>query len=306
MTAASYLEIVFSLITTYTILVVLVLGVPQLISYAIFRFTKSLSIALVTSPVVLVVILGLMFDGGLYLGREPEIDGIRWTFAFSLCCLNLLAAGIILGPLRSMWRDHQLLPLLLRVHWLVPFSVGIIVLSARLFELPPGPLCDEGMVLFMEGGCDYGVSNIFFHSKLGLLVSLNIAFVVGWLEKSKTRLGGYLPHFVIAGCLALANWSGGYCDTYYDHPNGSIGQMVLEVTAFALLGVVLLQRWSGSKVRILLAAVLGWNLSHTGVFYLWLALFNHWTWAHTIAIMVTLTAVAFTLRAQSAHARLAG
>ncbi|HEV7238381.1 MAG TPA: hypothetical protein VGQ36_04005 [Thermoanaerobaculia bacterium] len=28
------------------------------------------------------------------------------------------------------------------------------------------------MVLFMEGGCDFGQSNVFFHSKLGLLIAL--------------------------------------------------------------------------------------------------------------------------------------
>jgi hypothetical protein len=32
------------------------------------------------------------------------------------------------------------------------------------------------MVLFMEGGCDMGESNIFF-SKLGALLAVNVAFV---------------------------------------------------------------------------------------------------------------------------------
>lgn len=81
---------------------------------------------------------------------------------------------------QRIWREHQRLPRLLRLQWLALLAFGLAVLGGVLFTLPPGPLCDEGMVLFMEGGCDFGESNIFFYSKLGGLLALNIAFVIGW------------------------------------------------------------------------------------------------------------------------------
>jgi hypothetical protein len=147
------------------------------------------------------------------------------------------------------------------------------------------------MILFMEGGCDFGPSNIFFFSKLGLLVSLNVAFVIAWLEGISGFLG-FVPHFTVASGLALVSWSGGRCDSYYDHPNGSIGQMVLELTAFAILGIIVLIRWQKGKRWHLALALVGWNLVHVSCFYAWLALFPHWTWAHTASLILSLVAAA--------------
>ena len=39
---------------------------------------------------------------------------------------------------------------------LVPLTLVLDLLLGSCFTLPPGPLCDEGMVLFLEGGCDWG------------------------------------------------------------------------------------------------------------------------------------------------------
>ena len=92
-------------------------------------------------------------------------------------------------PVLTTWRAHQDLPRLLRLQWLVPLTVALVFVGGRFFTLPPGPLCDEGMILFMEGGCDFGDSNIYFFSKLGLLVSLNVAFVVAWFRGVSGVLG---------------------------------------------------------------------------------------------------------------------
>lgn len=163
--------------------------------------------------------------------------------------------------------------------------------GGRFFTLPPGPLCDEGMVLFMEGGCDFGRSNIFFFAKLALLVALNVAFVVAWFKGISGGLG-FLPHFVVALALAVLTWSGGACDTYYSHPNGSFGQMVLEVAAFAALGIALLMRWQKGGLLRLVTALLGWNLLYVATFYVGLLLVSHWTWSHTVWIVLSLLAVA--------------
>lgn len=296
MTAAHSLQILLDLVTTFAFLVGAVIVLPQALGYAASRLLRSNVVGVASTSLTLVGLLYFVFEGGIFIGPEPEIDGIRWTFVLSLVCINLFASGIVLGPLRDLWRLHQSLPRILRVQWLVPFSVAVVTFSARLFELPPGPLCDEGMILFMEGGCDYGVSNIFFHSKLGLLASLNIAFVVAWIGRTRVQPLGFAPHFLIAGCLALANWSGGYCDTYYKNPNGSIGQMVIETAAFALLGIVILERWSGARLKLLLLALVGWNLAHVGLFYLWLSLFDHWTWIHSAALTLTLASSGIALR----------
>jgi hypothetical protein len=147
------------------------------------------------------------------------------------------------------------------------------------------------MILFMEGGCDWGLSNVFFFSKLGLLVSLNVAFVVAWLVGISGVIG-FVPHLTVAVGLALVSWSGGRCDSYYDHPNGSIGQMILELTAFAILGILVLMRWQKGGAWFLVSALLGWNLVHVSYFYAWLVLFPHWTWAHTASLMLSLVVTA--------------
>src|SRR5262245_13610078 len=150
----------------------------------------------------------------------------------------------LLEAASSLWQAHQALPRPLGLQWIVPGTFLFIVVTGLVFALPPGPLCDEGMVLFMEGGCDMGESNIFFFSKLGILTVMTLALVLAW----RRRVGGFapfLPHFLVAAVLAWTYRSGGRCETYYSHPNGSIGQMVVEMAAFAAVGIMLLNRWAG-------------------------------------------------------------
>jgi len=93
----------------------------------------------------------------------------------------------------------------------------VIAILGNGLTLPPGPLCDEGMILFMEGGCDWGESNVFFYSKLGLMLSLTYAFSVAW-RRGVRDASGFAPHLVLAGVLAYATRSGAACDTYYSPP----------------------------------------------------------------------------------------
>ena len=184
-------------------------------------------------------------------------------------------------------RAHQRLPRPLRLQWLAPLALALAYLGLLFFELPPGPLCDEGMVLFIEGGCDWGWSNVFFHSKLGLLAALNIGFVIGW-RRGVEGFRGFAPHFLVAVALAAANWTDAQCATYYGHPNGSLGQMILEAAAFAFAGVAILVRGPAAGRAALTVALLVWNLVGVGVFYLWLTLTTHWTDAHTALVVASL------------------
>lgn len=181
----------------------------------------------------------------------------------------------ILGLLRQ--RD---LPQALRFHVFIPAIVVFIGVTGLVFTLPPGPLCDEGMVLFMEGGCDMGESNIFFFSKLGAISSVSFAFVVA-SRRAPLRGYGFLPHMLLLCWLGWYYRSGGICDTYYSHPNGSIGQMALEIAAFGMLGLAVLPLVRGRPLRWILGAMALWNAAHVGLFYAWLSVADHWTWAHT-------------------------
>lgn len=193
-----------------------------------------------------------------------------------------------LGSLRGA---HQTLPLLLRLHVLIPFISVLTIATGLLFTLPVGPLCDEGMVLFMEGGCDWGESNVFFFEKLNLLFAANLAFALS-LRRREAPLRAWLPHLAVLCCLGWLMRSGGRCDTYYAHPNGSEGQMVLELAAFSTLGIALLRPLAHRPRSIQLLAGLGWNAAHVGVFYLWLSVTDHWTWTHTALICFTLLTAA--------------
>jgi hypothetical protein len=173
---------------------------------------------------------------------------------------------------------------------MVPGTFIFVVVIGLVFALPPGPLCDEGMVLFMEGGCDMGESNIVFFSKLGILMVLTFAYVLAW----RRRVGGFAPflsHFVVAAALAWIGRSGGACDTYYSHPNGSLGQMVVEVSAFGAVGIMLLNRWAGGSSRTLVATLVGWHALYVASFYVWLAVVPHWTWRHTWGVVLTMLLV---------------
>jgi hypothetical protein len=201
-----------------------------------------------------------------------------------------------------MWLDRFLarcfslilqrdLPVGLRFYVMVPLTVGILVQVGNLLPLPPGPLCDEGMVLFMEGGCDWGNSNIFFYSKLVLLLALNVSFLVAARMESKP-FPGFLPHLLLLAGMASLFTDAGRCDTYYDHPNGNLSQMIVEGMAFAVLGMALLTVARGRSWRALAALTLAWNAVHVAAFYGWLSVTDHWTWLHTVLVCGTLLALA--------------
>ncbi len=199
----------------------------------------------------------------------------------------------------TLWQAHQALPRPLRVQWIVPGSFLFIVAIGLLFSLPPGPLCDEGMVLFMEGGCDMGESNVFFFSKLGLLVVLTLAFALAWRQNVR-GWAAFLPHFIVGAALTWGFRSGGRCDTYYSHPNGSIGQMIVEIVAFSAVAIILLNRWAGSPGRRLSLAIAGWHLLYGAAFYAWLMAVPHWAWSHSLAVSVTMLVVSTVVSSSNA------
>ena len=191
------------------------------------------------------------------------------------------------GLLSEVLESHRRLPRILRVWAFLPLTLAFVIAAGLTFTLPPGPLCDEGMVLFMEGGCDYGGSNIFFFSKLGLLVAANLALVVAARKPDSAPLG-FVPHLSALFALAIPLLEDRECDTYYSHPNGSMGQMIMEIIAFAVLGLTLLgwlQRRSSAWLAIALPI---WNVAYIAVFYAWLWVTPHWTWLHTALIVASL------------------
>ena len=190
--------------------------------------------------------------------------------------------------LRRILLAHFRLPRYLRAWLVVPATIILVVVSGLSFTLPPGPLCDEGMILFMEGGCDWGDSNVFFFSKLSLLVALNVVFVLAW-RRQVVDILAFVPHFGVLAITAVANLSGGHCDTYYSHPNGSLGQMAIEGVAFALVGCSILPLAPKFGGRWLIPIVTIWNAMYVGIFYLALEATPHWTWQHTFVIVAGLS-----------------
>ena len=124
---------------------------------------------------------------------------------------------------RAAAEAHARLPVTLRVWALAPTVLFVTVVSGLVFALPPGPLCDEGMVLFMEGGCDWGASNIFFFSKLCLLISLDLVFVIVWF-RAQVRPVAFVPHLAVLLIVAAVFNTDLGCGDYYGHPNGTTGQ----------------------------------------------------------------------------------
>ena len=185
--------------------------------------------------------------------------------------------------------SQRRLPPALRLYVLAPATVAAVVLAGLTLTLPPGPLCDEGMVLFLEGGCDWGASNEFFFAKLGALAAANFAFVVAWRRRVSAR-SPFVPHFLLLVSLAIVYRSGGRCDTYYSHPNGSFGQMALEIAAFCFAGLWLLPWTRGRSWRAPAAVLAGWNAAHVGLFYAALEVTPHWTWLHTALVGTALVA----------------
>ena len=189
---------------------------------------------------------------------------------------------------------HRRLPFFLQAWMVAPGTLLLVIGGAVVFELPPGPLCDEGMILFMEGGCDWGESNIFFFSKAGLLVTMNLVFTLAWIYHVRDWRA-FLPHFGILTLLTAANYSDEYCRHYYSHPNGSIGQMTAEAIAFGALGVMLLSLLNIRSVLHFTIVITVWNVVHVATFYLALLLANHWTWLHTFLIVIAFSSVAAAL-----------
>ena len=122
------------------------------------------------------------------------------------------------------------------------------------------------------------------------LVAVNVAFVVTG-RRAPPRSSAFLPHLLLLCWLGWYQSRGGRCDTYYAHPNGSIGQMALEIAAFAVLGLALLPLVRGRSIRSIVGAMAAWNAVHVVVFHAWLEVTNHWTWAHTWLVCASLLAL---------------
>jgi cytochrome c oxidase subunit IV len=60
------------------------------------------------------------------------------------------------------------------------------------------------MVLFMEGGCDWARSNVFFFAKVSLLVTMNLAVLAAW-KRPPAAWGGLLPHFALLGLMTYVS-----------------------------------------------------------------------------------------------------
>lgn len=197
-----------------------------------------------------------------------------------------------LAKLEQLWALPQRdLGPLLRFEVLVPFTLLVWIASGMGFSLPPGPLCDEGMVLFMEGGCDWGLSNIFFFAKASLLLTFNLGLVAAWWRPPASWRGVW-PHFALLGVVVWFHWDDTSCDTYYAHPNGNLAQMVFEMACFAALGIALGRAAQGWTWHSKLATLAAWNGLHVGLFYLFLGLAPHWSWAHTGMLSAALLAAA--------------
>ncbi len=183
--------------------------------------------------------------------------------------------------LGELWRAQRELPPLLRFHALVPLTVVLVTVLGMVFTLPTGPLCYVGMVLFWSGGCDWGGSNIFFYSKVGLLLVANGAFGFCLARRPRVPRVGFLPHLALLLVMAWLLRSDAECATYYGHPNGSEGQMCLELAAFSAWGVALLGFLEERPTWMKVLALPLWNAVHVGVFYAGLGFTPHWTWTHT-------------------------
>ncbi|TQF11561.1 hypothetical protein FJV41_33545 [Myxococcus llanfairpwllgwyngyllgogerychwyrndrobwllllantysiliogogogochensis] len=162
--------------------------------------------------------------------------------------------------------------------------------TGLLLSLPPGPLCDEGMALFMEGGCDWGESNFFFYTKANLLLWMNVVLALSFRWRA-VATWQFLPHLAVLVAVGVGMRSDPNCDTYYDHPNGSLGQMATEAIAFALLGMALAWRFRGARHSTQLGLLVAWNGVHVAVFYAWLSVANHWEWRHTWYVAASLLTV---------------
>ena len=172
---------------------------------------------------------------------------------------------------------------LLQPSWLIPLTFLWAVGTGLTLTLPPGPLCDEGMVLFFEGGCDWGKSNIYFFAKLAMLSAVNIGLIVA-MQHQTIRRRSLIPFFVTAAMLIAWNVGDTRCENYYAHPQGNLAQLVLEMSSFALLGLSWLRPVKDWDVSVKLWAIVTWNLCYVVLFYTLLEWFPHWSWGHTFML----------------------
>lgn len=185
--------------------------------------------------------------------------------------------------------EQKNMPQALSVWRLVPLTfLGICVFGIGL-ALPVGPLSDDGMILFMEGGCDWGNSSVFFFSKLGLLVAINAGMLIA-LRQHFTQARMFIPHFLVAVGLMAVYWNDYYCGI----TQGTTAQMVAEVAALAALMIAAIPKLMTATPAKKLGVLTLINVWHIAVFEFALLYFLHWTWNHTVAVIIlTLLPAAF-------------
>lgn len=198
---------------------------------------------------------------------------------------------------------HRALPAPLKLHVVAGCCFTVAVLLGLFLPLEPGPLCDEGMILFMEGGCDWGETNLFFMPKLALLnTTIFVGVAVGGIPKLDRR--GLIPHLVALVFLATLPGvsDGGNCDTYYGHPNGNFAQMLIEQAALGALVLASAPLLWNRRMPVQFLTVIAVMLAAVGIFYAWLTVTPHWTWLHTVLVSVSWLGCAalLELRARSA------
>lgn len=217
-----------------------------------------------------------------YLPHPGSGAGLVYALTMSLPLAVL--AFVLLDYWDSSGVPNSSLPKVLRAPSLILGTALFIFVSGMTLTLPVGPLSDEGMISFMEGGCDWGGSNVFFFSRLGLLIAMNFAVVV-LLRHGVPPLKRFTPHFAAAALLIWWTYDSTYCDDYwYGHPQGNIGQTLVEMVAFALLGFFVARASLSWRPWQKLVAVLAWNGLYVAAFQVGQAWTPHWTWTHTFSV----------------------
>jgi hypothetical protein len=143
------------------------------------------------------------------------------------------------------------------------------------------------MIRFLEGGCDWGRTNLYFFAKVGLLAAINVAFLLS-IAQRPVRLSAFLPHLVLLLAFALSESSDDSCDHYYAHPRLNMGQMGFEMCAFAILGMALVRVLRTTSVGTSLLVLILWNSLHVLTFYGWAMVWPYWSWIHVGAVTTTM------------------
>lgn len=219
-----------------------------------------------------------------YLEQPPHISNDRLSTHESKSFLQFILCQDALPPALSVWR-------------LVPVGIIGIIIYGIALALPVGPLLDEGMVLFMEGGCDWGESNVFFFSKLGLLLTVNAALLCAMRDKL-TKFSLFIPHFVAGAVLIAIWWNDTSCDQYYGHPQGNLAQMVFEIMTVAILMISVIPLLNAQSPFKKLLVLIGINLWYIAAFEFALMYFPHWTWSHSflVALLMLIPCLGIRLR----------